>query len=649
MVLMERQDNLLSGLILLIIKSTLFILNAKSMKKIESMKNKTFICFTIILLILTGCSDFLDVRPVGSVDKGTLSDKDGVDMLVTGMYASLLNNDYFHSTLSNWPYGDVMGGGANKGSTFNDQSHFTNLETYAITSDNEYLRGKWQSVYNGVFRANNVIATSVEIEDILTQTSGVEQDFFTEVVAQARFFRGMWHFEGVKVFGAAIPFIGSEEFAESVNPMVSNVDDSGNYIYIWDRIIDDLNFAYSNLPDVWSNDKGRINKWAAAALLAKVKMYQSSPYNGTNKTENHWSEVKTIIEDIMKNGKDNNGVKFKLADTYETLFTAGESDWTGESVFDIQLAISGTQTNTNLMYGSEHIGMSGALGTGGWGFFQPSYEMVNSYIVNDVGLPFLDKTYQKLEPLTVMVSNTPKTDLNVFVDPRLDISVGRFEVPYWDWSVPTNIDGWIRDVGNGGLYLNKKYTPKKADQGSLSVSTSTGSTAKNYHYIRYADVLLWYAEALIETGEFQKAGDYINQIRKRASNSYVKAVDPTTMEEAASNYIFEDLVNNDNHINAAGNYRINLYPSSQFSTKESALEALRFERKLEFALEGQLWFDLSRWGIVHDVLNNYIEYEKNHLVKFQSSTYNKNWVTLPIPESEIITMEGVLVQNENWK
>lgn len=76
-------------------------------------------------------------------------------------------------------------------------------------------------------------------------------------------------------------------------------------------------------------------------------MYQSSVYNGKNGNSNHWAEVKTILEEVMANGKDNNGMKYRLADTYEELYTAGVSDWTGESVFDIQMAISGTQTNTN--------------------------------------------------------------------------------------------------------------------------------------------------------------------------------------------------------------------------------------------------------------------------------------------------------------
>jgi hypothetical protein len=604
----------------------------------------------IIVFLFNACQDFLDVRAVGAVGEPDLLNKTGIDMALTGMYASMLNpTDYFYSTLTNYAWGDVMGGSANKGSTFNDQSDFTNLETYGITQDNSYLNGKWRSVYDGVFRANNVLSMTEKIKDDLSAIKGQSKDYYTETIAQGRFFRGFWHFEGVRLFGAAIPYVGGEEFAGAVNPLVSNVDESGKYIYIWDKIIEDLEFAYENLPDVWTVDQGRANKWAAAAYLAKVKIYQSSPYNGTNNTLNRWAEVKSLLETIMISGKDNKGAKFRLANSYEDLFTAGKSDWTGESIFDVQLSISGTQTNTNVMYGSSHIGMSGALGTGGWGFFQPSYEMVNSHIVNNDGLPLLDRSYQNIAALTTINAGIPSTDLTIYTDPRLDISVGRFNLPFWDWSIPVRTDGWIRDIGNGGLYLNKKYIPKKADKGSLSVTTSTGSTAKNFHLIRYADILLWYAEALIETGNHQGAREYVNQVRARAANSYVKAADPVTMEETTSPYVLEDKVNGVTRTDAASNYRIGLYPVSQFSTREGALAALRFERKLEFALEGQRWYDLARWGIIQSELSDYINYEQQYLPKFVGVIYNEKWVTLPIPLDQIITMEGVLVQNENWK
>lgn len=598
---------------------------------------------------MTSCSDFLDVKPVGAVSEEELLNQEGVNYAITGMYSSMLTQEYFAAPLTNYAYGDVLGGSANKGSTFTDQSDFTNLETYAITTDNGYLNTKWKVVYEGVYRANNVINMIDKIKDELSSVKGVSKDFYTEAIAQARFFRGFWHFEGMKLFGAAIPYVGSEEFASDVNPKVSNVDESGNYIYIWDKVAEDLQFAYDNLPDIWASDKGRVNKWAAAAFLAKLRLYQSSPYNGTNGSSDHWADAKALLEAIIANGQDNNGTKFKLADTYEDLFTAGSADWSGESVFDIQRTISGSQVITNSIEGSWRTAPPGGMGTSGWGFYQPSYELVNSHIVDENGLPYLDKSYQDKPALTTLTDNIPHTDLEVFTDPRLDISTGRFDVPYWDWTVPSILDGWVRDIANGGPYMNKKRQPKKADKGGTSVSTETSSTAKNYHLIRYADVLLWYAEVLIHDGNYKEAGKYINEVRARAANSYVKGVDAATMLPTSTSYVLDDKVNGKLDSNAAANYRVGLYPDSQFNSKGGALAALRFERKLELAMEGHRWYDLARWGIAYDEISNYITYEKKHLGKFANCVYNAKWVTLPIPNDQIVTMEGVLVQNENWK
>lgn len=599
--------------------------------------------------LTTSCSDFLDVPVSGNVSDAELTNLEGIGYVMTGLYSSMYPTSYFEAPLTNYAYGDVLGGDANKGSTFTDQSDFTNLETYGITTDNGYLNTKWKVVYEGVFRANNALSLIEETKEELSATQGEVKDYYTEAVAQARFFRGFWHFEGVKLFGAAIPYVGSEEFASGVNPAVPNADDSGNFIYIWDRIAEDLQYAYDNLPETWTTDYGRVNKWAAAAYLAKLRLYQSSPYNGTNGTSDHWAEVKTLLETIMANGKDSQGNQYRLADTYEMLFTAGVSDWTGESVFDIQTTISGSQTNTNCVEGAPHTAPPGGMGTSGWGFYQPSYEFVNAHIVDENGLPYLDGSYQQMPTLTTIdENNVPHTDLTVYVDPRLDISVGRFNTPYWDWAIPSVLDGWVRDIANGGPYLNKKRQPKKADKGSMSLQNQTSSTVKNPHLIRYADVLLWYAEVLIHEGQYSEAGKYINQVRARAAKSYVAAANAADMTPGTSEYVMEDLVNGTTGTNAASNYRIGLYPESQFASAESATQALRFERRLEFGMEGQRWYDLARWGIVGEVLNNYVAYESQYLGKFADKVYPNDWVTMPIPNDQIITMEGVLVQNENW-
>lgn len=215
---------------------------------------------------MTSCSDFLEVEPVGKMSEPDFLNQEGVSRLITGMYATLHNDSYFEGTLTNYAYGDVMGGSANKGSNFTDQPDFTSLETYTFAADNSYLSVKWKSCYNGVFFANNLINVAKQVETELTAVPGQSKDYFTETIAQARFFRAFWHFEVVKLFGAAVPYVNDEDVAANVNPQVSNVDESGNYIYIWDKIAEDFQYAYDNLPDTWPAEMGRVNKWAAAAF-----------------------------------------------------------------------------------------------------------------------------------------------------------------------------------------------------------------------------------------------------------------------------------------------------------------------------------------------------------------------------------------------
>ena len=105
------------------------------------------------------------------------------------------------------------------------------------------------------------------------------------------------------------------------------------------------------------------------------------------------------------------------------------------------------------------------------------------------------------------------------LDPRLDWSVGRRGIPYWDWGVHTGSD-WIRDQTYGGVYSPKKQVYKKSQEGQYTDVTSwtSGFTANGYRMIRYADILLLLAECQIETGDLSGALANVNLVRARASN-----------------------------------------------------------------------------------------------------------------------------------
>lgn len=585
-------------------------------------------------LSMSSCGDsFLVLDPAGSVSEGTLTTESGIDMVLTGAYASL---NGMHQTswmgygaLSNYCFGDVAGADANKGSQSSDQSDFTAIEVYQFDASNSYISGKWAGCYEAIKRCNNVL-------DMLTKADIPNA---AVVEAQAKFIKGVWEFELIRMFGAAIPYVSLEDYQASTDPQVSNVDESGNYVYIWNLVEQDLKDAAAALPETWgAGNYGRATKWMAKAMLAKLYLYWSSPFNGKNATADHWNDCKSLLDEIIANGVDAKGQKYKLADTYEELFNdATTSDWTGESVFDVQLSISGTQTATNQPVYSPAIGMAGALGLGGWGFYQPTYEFVNSFMVDDNGLPLAD--YTSKDVLTKLVDGDPVTDLDTPVDPRLDYCAGRFGVPYLDYGIPTGLNGWVRDYTNGGLYVNKKYQHAKAARGSTAVATAVGSNAANYHVIRFADILLMRAEVAIHENDLAKAQELINQVRARAGKSFVKNPDAgKTMT----------VVGGATTAGAAGTYKIGVY-TTPFASQAEAWTALKREMRAEFGMEGHRWFDIARWGEAAKVLNDYRAFEGQFFPGKFGNVYNENWVTFPIPVTTIQAAMGRIVQTENWK
>lgn len=145
--------------------------------------------------------------------------------------------------------------------------------------------------------------------------------------------------------------------------------------------------------------------------------------------------------------------------------------------------------------------------------------------------------------------------------------------------------------------------------------------------MRYADVLLMAAEAAVETGDLEKGRSYVNQIRTRAKDmAYVKAADGSD----------------------AANYSIELYATT-WSDQAYARKAVRFERRLELAMEGHRSFDLRRWGVAETVLNKYIMKEAEVITPFaKGQVYQQKHNLFPIPLSAIDGSGGVIQQNPGY-
>lgn len=546
-----------------------------TMKLFNHTMLRAWIAFTILISI-NGCKkEFLDPNPYNVYQPEQLSNLKGVEGLLVGAYGMLDGQGIDGASgwmvgATNWVYGDVASDDAYKGTDAGDQPQMTEIELWASQPANTYFYYKWLAIYEGVARSNDVIKFATNVPT-LTDSQRVNY------IAQARFLRGHYHFDAKRNWNK-VPYIDTSATA------YTNSDD------IWPKIEEDFLFAYENLPEIQA-DLGKANKWAAAAYLAKVYVYQQK-----------WAEAKVLYDELIVNGKTSNNLPYQLQPEYWKNFNANFEN-SSESVFAQQASASGTivaaaETSYELAY--PYGGDFGCCG-----FFQPSQNLVNAFKVDATGLPFLDGSFNETNLKNdqgINSSDAFENDSDIALDSRLDWTVGRRDIPYYDWG-PHPGRSWIRDQTYGGPYSPKKHVYAKADVGGLTNGGSNHrQTAKNYNIIRFADVLLMAAEAEVEVGSLEKAREYVNLVRARAA-------DPVSYVTDADGF-------------AAANYQTKEY-LTPFADQETARQAVRFERRLELAMEGHRFFDLVRWGVADQVLNAYASVEKGKRSYLSSASFTK--------------------------
>jgi hypothetical protein len=152
--------------------------------------------------------------------------------------------------------------------------------------------------------------------------------------------------------------------------------------------------------------------------------------------------------------------------------------------------------------------------------------------------------------------------------------------------------------------------------------------------------LLWRAECAVEENDLQTARLLVNRVRLRASDDIIMGKCSTYTFPANVTPVVD-------YSQPAANYKLGLYPS--FPTQEYAREAVRMEERLEFAMEGNRFFDLVRWGIDYEVLTKFIENDSKFRTFMQGATYtkvkNSRW---PIPQKELDLEPGILEQDPLW-
>jgi len=593
----------------------------------KEIKYKMLIPASLVLIItIAACSkDFLNKPPLGTLSPEIVSSEAGIQGLLIGAY-SLVDGeggsgDGFASGASNWILGGVTGDDAYKGSDPTDVSVAAPMEEWTtLDPTNGAIPQKWNVCYQGIGRSNDVINT-------LTLNSDISDETRTGIIAQARFLRGFYHFELKKIFNN---IIYTDETVGPQNTEVSNTVDA------WPRIEDDLKFAADNLPDSWGNDVGRANKWAAKALLAKAYMY-----------EHKLSDAYPILQDLIANGKTAGGAKYALNPHFYSNFNPAQKN-SAESVFAAQTSV---QDGSSVDWGGDPNGNYGDIlnfpYTGGpgacCGFYNPSQDLANAFKTDASGLPLISTDTWASGNVSAE-SGAPYAGT---LDPRIDWTMGRPGIPYLDWGIHPGT-AWIRNPVNDGNKspIKNVYAASQKDAYTDVGSAYWGPTelvANNVNIIRFADVILWAAECAVDANDLPAAMGYVNQIRSRAANPSGWVYKNSAYDAPSATYSTQTT--------PADNYKIGLYTS--FPSPDYALKAVRFERRLELAMEGQRFFDLVRWGIAEPTVNAYIAKEKaNRPLKLNAHfTANKNEY-MPIPQGEIDNMnsDGTirLVQNPGY-
>ncbi|MFD1143633.1 RagB/SusD family nutrient uptake outer membrane protein [Larkinella insperata] len=569
------------------------------------MKNKILVSMLLIAggSLFSSCKDFLDYQPQGTLSSDNVKSPENAESLVTAAYASLGNGEMIGPIASMWVYGSVRSDDAYKGGGgVADLEDINFYEQHNLTQPQQgggfYHPYTWENYYKAISRAN-VALRSI---DALSEASFSPKK---TRLAELRFLRGHAHFM-LKMLFKYVPYVdetmANEQILATSNRQYTNDQ-------LWDKIAEDFQYAVDNLP-VSQTQPGRANKLSAAAYLAKLRLYQAYEQDDNNKVTSinkaKLQQVVDLTQLVISSGKYN--LQPDFAENFLPEFDNGV-----ESVFAVQYSINDGTTLGRLNFEDGLNYPHGAPQYGCCGFHQPSQNLANAFGTDANGLPKFDTFNDGIIDFKTAT-----------VDPRVDHTIGIDGHPYkYNAAMPFS-NSWVRDPGVYGFFQTMK-SQQLASSSSYKKQGPFMGVSKNIDIIRYADVLLWQAEAYIELGQQALALPLINKIRARAaaSTGRTKKADGTN----------------------PSNYLIKPYEAANW-TQAYARRALQWERRLEFATESPRFFDLVRWGIAAETLNAYITKEKtrrSHLSGARFTAGRDEY--LPIPQREINFTKGLYKQN----
>lgn len=520
------------------------------------MKNlKTYILALTFASMAFGCADKLDVvNPNNQTAADFWTTENSIAEGVIGIYNRLIVDGYYARMTPSLI--DVRGDDVWSESPW---TIYPLSGDFTVLNDYDVLTWLWREYFMQVYRANIVLKY---IDDI----NFTDNDYKNRLKGQALFLRALAYYNIAENYETA-PLLravpnGEDEFYPT----------SANYSNLLNFMVEDLVQAVDMLPLSYNNvngaDKGqlgRATKGSARALLARVYMIQ-----------NDWANAEKLLSDIIESKV------YSLVDNYADNF-GYQNENNSESVFEIQFGNFGTDENwwsystTNWRQGHALGFNYGITAFGAWGDLKPTTWLYNEFKKELT-------TDGQLDPrlYSTIVSYEPEYD--TYTDGRNNTIFGR------DAYRDTNALG--RTTLQAGNIFIAKYTYSRINGHTLEQDGERLGNVINYRLIRYAEVLLNYAETLYELGRYNEVYEPLNQVRKRAKLASIT-------EGSLSN---TDLYNEIVH-----------------------------QRVLELSVECIRHFDIKRWGWFYN--NDRLQELISHDDEF--ATWKQGHEYLPIPSTEL--------------
>jgi starch-binding outer membrane protein, SusD/RagB family len=555
------------------------------------------------ILFFGSCKKQLDYTPTGVLSSSELTSPTAVEGLVTAAYAAIGNGDMTGPIYSMWAYGSVRSDDAYKGGGgTGDVGEVDAMEHYNLVTPSMdfFVSRSWKNLFKSISRANVALRAVNNLSDAALPQKKSR-------VAELKFLRAHSYFT-MKLLYKNIPQFDETATSDDILTISNDLSWEAS----WNKIADDLQYAADNLPET-QTQIGRPNKYAAVAYLAKLRLFQAYEQNEKHQVVNinktRLQEVVQLCQSVIASGK--YALSTDIADNF-----LPETENGKESVFAIQFTINDGTTAGRLNYEDGLNYPHGAPQYGCCGFHAASQNLVNAYTTDASGLP------------NFTTFNNSIANLNTAtVDVRLDHTVGIDGHVYKYDNTKLFSNTWVRDPGVYGNFHTMR-NQQLATSSSYFKNGPFMGVAKNYDIIRYDDILLMQAEAYIELGQAASALPLINQIRARAAASTAR------LKKADGSF--------------ASKYNVQPYSAVGW-TQDYARTALRWERRLEFATEGQRFFDLVRWGIAASVLNDYVSVEKSRRTFLATAVFTAGRDEyLPVPQSEITFTKGLYKQNPGY-